>query len=112
MNFVISAFAAAVLPSLVEIASLALMAWLVRFSAFAKERWGVEIEAKHREALHSAILSGILAAVSRGLSGEQAVQAAVAHAAESVPDAIAALNPTTQVLVNIATAKLKEALPS
>lgn len=110
MNSVITAFATAILPPLLEIAAIALMAWLARVSTYAKAKWGVEIEARHREALHSAIMSGIRAAVAKGLTGQQAIDAAVDHAAASVPDAISALNPASQVMVNIATAKLKEVL--
>ncbi|RWR26808.1 hypothetical protein D2T29_19720 [Sinirhodobacter populi] len=110
MNSAIAGFVSAVLPSLLEIAGLFLMAWLARVSTFAKEKWGIEIEAKHREALHSAIMSGIRSAVARGLTGPAAIDAAIQHATASVPDAIAALNPASQVLINIASAKLKEVL--
>lgn len=110
MNSIVAGFVSAVLPSILEIAGIALMAWLARVSLYAKAKWGIEIEAKHREALHSAIMSGIRAALAKGLTGSEAVDAAVAHATASVPDAITALNPATQVLINIATAKLKEAL--
>lgn len=110
MQSVINSVVSSILPSLLEIAGIVLMAWIARVSLYAKEKWGIEIEAKHREALHSAIMSGIRAALGQGLTGSAAIEAAVEHATASVPDAIAALNPASQVLINIATAKLKEAL--
>ena len=50
---------------------------LDRATKVARERWGIEIEATHRSALHSALMSGIRAALLRGLSGADAVEAAI-----------------------------------
>lgn len=75
----------------------------------AQDRWGIEIEATHREALHSALMSGIRAALSRGLTGQAVIDAAVVHARGSVPDALAHLNPAAEVLANLAKSKLREA---
>lgn len=108
LNGAISAF----LPTLIEIASLLVMAWLVRLSVFMKEKWGIEIEARHREALHSAILTGIRAALEKGLTRDQVITAAIEHVSASVPDAISALRPASGVLENLIAAKLKEVLAS
>lgn len=99
----------AVLPPLLDIAGIAVAGVLIRVSLVAKQRWGIEIEARHREALHAALMSGVRAALAGGLSGQAAVDAAIRHAARSVPDAINRLSPTAQVLASIAEAKLAEA---
>ena len=61
-------------------------------------------------ALHSALMSGVRAALMRGLSGPEAVEAAIIHASGSVPDAIKALKPDAGVLTRIAEAKLRDAM--
>lgn len=99
-----------VLPALLEIVSVLVGIVLIRISLVLKERWGIEIEARHREALHSAIDSGIQMAIGRGLIGKDAVSAAISHAAKSVPDALARLDPAMTVLNNIAEAKLGKIL--
>ena len=81
-----------------------------RAAKVARERWGIEIEATHREALHSALMSGVRAALMRGLSGPEAVEAAIIHSSGSVPDAIKALKPDAGVLTRIAEAKLRDAM--
>lgn len=106
MNVILSA----VLPSLLDIAELAVAAVLVRISLIAKERWGIEIEARHREALHSALMSGVRAALASGLTGQAVVDAAIQHAARSVPQALERLGPTAEVITSIAEAKLREAV--
>lgn len=103
-------FLTALLPPLLDVAGIALAGVLIRVSLIAKQRWGVEIDARHREALHSALMSGIRAALAQGLTGQAAVNAAVDHAARSVPDAIGRLAPTAQVITAIAEAKLREAV--
>jgi phage-related protein len=100
----------ALLPTLLQIISAILGVLLIRISTVAKTRWGIEIEARHREALQTALMSGIQAALSRGESGPDAISSAVKHAAESVPDAITALKPASGVLASIAEGKLRDAL--
>jgi hypothetical protein len=99
------------LPVLLQLIGALLGLLLMRAAAVAKTRWGIEIEARHREALHSALMSGITAALMNGLRGKDAVDAAISHAARSVPDALAALEPSTEVLTSLASAKLRDARP-
>lgn len=99
-----------VLPAVLTIVGTVLATFLIKVAAVAQARWGIEIEAKDREALHSALMSGIRAALQRGLGPGDAVIAALAHAQRSVPDALARLNPSDKVLGNIAEAKLEEAI--
>lgn len=76
--------------------------------AAIKAKTGLDIEAILREALHKAMTTGAQNAVSQGLTGMAAIEATVAHAKASTPDAIANLAPTGQVLANIAAAKLAQ----
>lgn len=109
MHSIVTELYASILPTILELTAAVLSVVLLRLSAVAKRKWGIEIEANHREAFQSAIMSGISAALSRGLTGSAAIDAAIEHAEASVPDAMAALKPTQQVLVNIASAKLNAA---
>jgi hypothetical protein len=110
MNHLFSLFAEPLLPMLLQGISAILGILLIHITSTVKTRWGIEIEARHREALHAALMSGIRAALSRNMSGQAAITAAIQHALKSVPDAVAALEPENSVLVNIAEAKLREAM--
>jgi hypothetical protein len=108
MQTILSALA----PHLLELIGLlitGLLAWLVRE---AKLRWGIEIEEKHQRALHTALMTGARAALMRdgSLTREQVVKEAIQYAKGSVPDAMAALKPKADVLVDLATARAKDAL--
>ena len=66
-----------------------------KFSAWANaqmQQTGIVIEEKHRKALHSAVLSGLDAYRRGGVAGLRE------YAAQSIPDAMTALNPTDQIL--------------
>lgn len=112
MQNLLAELSAAVLPALVALFGTIATIIINRASNVAQERWGIEIEARHREALHSALISGIRAALSRGLSGDAAVKAAINHASNSVPDAITALNPASSVLKSISEAYLRAEIGS
>ncbi len=99
----------ALLPQLLEIVALILAAVLTWAAAKAKAKFGIDIEARHRDALHSAIMTGVRLALAKGMSGPSVVTAALDHARLSVPDAINALGAGKTVLVNIAEAKMQEA---
>lgn len=99
----------AITPALVALFGTLLTIILRRAAEVATARWGIEIEARHREALHSAILSGLQAALSRGRIGDAAIDDALVHVAQSVPDALAGLPQATGgVLRSIAESKLRE----
>lgn len=75
----------------------------------ARARWGIEIEARQREALHQALMTGAQLALAR--LGPQAPQvaltaAAVEYAQGSVPGAISGLRPAAGVLSDLALAKI------
>ncbi len=82
-----------------------LIGWL---TLTLRTKLNIDIEAGLRGALHAALETGAGVAASQGLKGPNAVEAAIAHASISTPDAMIALSPSRQVLVNIATAKLQQ----
>lgn len=106
----------AVAPLFVEAVAL-LVTFFIGWAAVRfKKLTGIQIEEKHQRALHSAIMSGVRAAVEadgpeRARAAKSAVIAkAMAHAKESVPDAIAALKPGGYVMDRLAERYLNDAL--
>lgn len=100
--------------SLVDLGVLIVSALIGRLLVVLRQRYGLEIEARHREVLHRAILTGLTAAQGLEVDGVRlpdplAVREAVDYARRSTPDAIKALNARPDVLVAIAEAKLKGA---
>lgn len=84
---------------------------IVAYVALLARRWtGVQIEAKHREALHSAIRNGVLQAASRGMTGTDAARLVEGYVTESVPDALKRLAPEPNVLAGLIRAKMTELL--
>jgi len=98
-----------VMPIILQLIAAGLGTLLLWVANVAKTRWGIEIEARHREALHSALMSGIRAALGRGFTGQEAIDMALKYTLDSVPDALVALNPNANVLADLAAAKLREA---
>lgn len=96
-------------PHAMEIMGLVVTAAIGWAATAARKKWGIEIEAKHREALHSAIMTGAQMALGRKLTTVAAVDLILGYAQASVPDALKALRPDRAVLTNIARAKLREA---
>ena len=93
------------LLELIAAVATAIIAWL---AAQAKERWGLEIEARHREALHSALMTGVRHALSEGMQGRTAIaRATVDYVRTSVPDALGQLKPSPEQLTNMAEATLQ-----
>lgn len=96
------------LPALLQVIAALLGLLLVGLANTARTRWGIEIEARHREALQSALMTGIAAALSRGLRGPEAVAAAIEHATRAgAPDAIAFFGLGMDDLTRIAQSKLQ-----
>jgi hypothetical protein len=95
----------AYLPSVIE----PFIAFLVALMAFYVHRWtGITIEAKHREALHSALRSGAYLAMSRGLRGTQAETLIEGYITESVPDALRGLAPSPEAMQGLIRATLSK----
>lgn len=99
-------------PHLFEVLGLIFTA-LIGLAVKRLRDWtGIEIEEKHQRALHAALMTGARAAIMRDaqISREMVVREAIEYAKESVPDAMAALKPKADVLVDLATARAKDAL--
>lgn len=101
---------AAVLPYLIDILAIVLMAALTWASAWAKRKFNIDIEAKYRDGLHSALMTGARLAASRQLTGQAAIALIVDYVRKSVPDALASLKPSSGTLQDLAEAKLAEAM--
>lgn len=101
---------AAVTPLLIDLLAIVLMAALTWAAAWGKRKFGIDIEAKHRDALHSALMTGARLAAARQLTGPGALQLIMDYVRKSVPDALAALAPSQAVLTDLADAKLQDAL--
>lgn len=99
---------AAVMPHVLEIISIVLASMLGWAANTARKKWGIDIEAKHRDALHSALMTGARLAFQRGLTGQEAINQILQHVQISVPDAVIGLDARTEVLGNLAKAKLRE----
>lgn len=98
-------------PYALEIIGMIVAAVIARAAGFAKAKFGLDIEARHREALHSALMTGIRAALIKNPGGGEAViSEAIAYASRSVPDAMAALNPDGAVIELLARSKLQQIL--
>lgn len=96
-------------PGLVEILGVLLTGVIAWAAAKAREKWGIDVEAKHREALHSALLTGARLALADRLTGKAALELVLNYVNQSVPDAIVGLNPGPDVIVDLAKAKLEQA---
>ncbi|MFH5773619.1 hypothetical protein ACHFJ0_05155 [Paracoccus sp. NGMCC 1.201697] len=99
----------ALTPVILEVTATVATVAITAASGYAMRKWGIEIQEKHRNALHSALMSGIEAALGRGFTGDAAVADAIEHARRSVPDALKNLKPAADVLTNLAKAKLEQA---
>jgi hypothetical protein len=100
----------ALAPHMMELLGL-LVAAIIAAAAARFCAWtGIEIEARHRDALHRAIMSGLRAAMARrnGTTDALVIEEAIAHAQTSVPDALRALRPDPGTLQRIAAARLAE----
>ena len=101
-------FIAAASPGIIELIGLALTGIIGWAAAAARKKWGIEIEARYREALHSALLTGAQLAMKHELTGKAAIDLILRYIKQSVPDAIGSLNPSTEVLTDLAKAKLEQ----
>lgn len=107
---IINTLIAPYLPDLIGAAVTALLGYAV---TLIKAKTGIEIEAKHRDALHSAMTTGALLALAKlGIGANKAAlaTAAVDYAKTSVPDAIKKLSPSDGTLADLAAAKIQSVL--
>ena len=110
LNTFLTTLLVQLMPVLLQVVAV-VVALLIGLAARAAWQWfGIEIEARHREALHSAIMTGIKSAVAAGFGKDKAMEVAVGYARQSVPDAMRRLKPVPEVLMDIAHAKLDDVL--
>ena len=102
-------FMTAAAPGVVELIGLALTGIIGWAATRARAKWGIEIEARHREALQSALLNGARLAMDRQLTGKAAIDLVLTFIRASVPDAIGNLKASPEVLTDLARAKLEQA---
>lgn len=90
--------------TVISIVGAALAAVIGRGATAIKTKTGLDVEKQDREALHSAIMTGVRVALSEGpnVALDRVKEVAVHHAKTSVPDAIARLIPGEGVLERLA----------
>ncbi|WP_444452022.1 hypothetical protein ACTTAI_13270 [Rhodobacter capsulatus] len=110
MNDLLPQLQSEILPLVLQVISAIVGLIVAWAAATAKQRWGIEIEGRHREALHSAIMSGVRGALLARLPRAAVISAALDYTRASVPDALKALQPNDAVLIGLAEAKLNEVL--
>lgn len=102
-------------PYIVELVSVAVTALLAWVSTMATRLMGVQLDAKAREALHSAAMTGVNAAISKlGVmaSGftidvkQQIIVEAIRWVEKSVPDALKRLKVGPEEIAKIVASKL------
>ncbi|MWP40293.1 hypothetical protein GQY15_22405 [Rhodobacter sphaeroides] len=99
----------ALTPSLLDLAGVVLTA-LIGFATVRFQRWtGIQIEARHREALHSAIMTAARLAVARKLTPDAATEFASSYVRNSVPDALKQLAPSADTLDVLVLSRLAQA---
>ncbi|WP_323009510.1 hypothetical protein [Paracoccus sp. (in: a-proteobacteria)] len=98
----------AAMPHLLELLGLALTGIIGWAASKARQKWGIEIEARYREALHSALMTGALLALKHELTGQAAIDLILRYIRQSVPDAIIGLDARPDVLTELAKAKLEQ----
>lgn len=104
----LDSFLAAASPGIIDLIGLALTGIIGWAAAAARKKWGIEIEAKHREALHYALWTGAQLAMKHELTGRAALDLIIGYVRQSVPDAIGNLKPSAEVLTDLAKAKLEQ----
>jgi hypothetical protein len=99
-------------PQIMEIVGVLFSMVLLFLSNLARVWLGVQIEARHREALHSALLTGVQAALDQGPSAgrDVIVRQAIDYARTSVPQAIKKLGPDNFIIRKLAERYANEVL--
>lgn len=91
-----------------QAATVAITGFIGWGAALVKRKFGIEVEAKHRQALHDALLNGAKLAIGRGLTGPAAVGVAVNYAHNMSPGIIKYFGAKAGQLDEIAESKIQE----
>ena len=95
-------------PHILELLGVLLTGIIGWAAAAVRKKWGIEIEARHREAMHSALMTGAQLAMKHELTGKAAIDLVLRYIQQSVPDAIGSLKPSPDVLTDLAKAKIEQ----
>lgn len=98
MQAILDALLAQLVAALVPTLMAILAAKLTGLWDWLKERWNVDIEAKHRAALNEAIMTAVENAIRRGIPEAEIGRVAKDYVRRSVPDALRRLGATEDVL--------------
>lgn len=99
-------FWAEVLPPLLSFLAVLVTVTLGWAARAIQRRTGIALEEKDMVALHSAITTGVQAALNKGAPSDPAiVRSAVEYAQKSVPEAMHRLKPSVEILRSLAEAK-------
>ena len=106
------------LEAFLPIISLVITTMLGVAVAYIKKKYDIDVEVADRQALHSALQTGIQAAIQKServvdpayINKEKIISEAVSYAEKSVPDAVRRLEPTPEVMAHIALSKLAQIL--
>lgn len=99
-------------PLLIEALALILSSAIAAAALAVRKHFGVQVGQALQRDLHTALMSGIKAALEDGreAAADVLVDEAIRHARESVPDAFQALKPSEAVLRRLARGKIAEAV--
>jgi hypothetical protein len=108
-------FVVALMPYVVAAVGAIISICVALITKYVHDKFGIDIEAKHRDALHSALLTGTTAALSH--LGDrvgaipidvrkEVVRDAVLYAEQSVPDALKHFNITPEILAEMIQSKI------
>lgn len=95
-------------PAILALLGAILTPLLALLFDLLRKRFGLDMDARNREALHSALMTGAQLALSRKLTGAAALKLMLDYASVSVPGAIAYFGTSTDHLRKMAEAKLEQ----
>lgn len=98
----------AVSPHALEIVGIGVSLVIGWASTQAARRFGLDIEKRHRDVLHQALMTGARLALAKQLTAAAAIDLILGYVKTSVPGAVGKLNPPRSVLEGLAKAKLEQ----
>lgn len=96
-------------PAILALLGAILTPLLALLFDLLRKRFGLDVDARNREALHSALMTGAQLALSRKLTGAAALKLMLDYASVSVPGAITHFGASTDQLRKMAEAKFEQA---
>lgn len=105
----LDAVGAALAPHMPLLLNAILIPFAIALWGRGMKALGLDMEAKHREALHSALTTGAQLALKHQLTSKAAIDLILRYVVSSVPDAIKGLGAGHDVMTDLAKAKLEQA---